>query len=80
MEEVLTVLEVAKLLKVHHDTIYRMLKRGELPAFKVRSDWRFSLVQIEEWMRSRTQAPEGRPTTPLRSARSRTGFRAGPRP
>ena len=59
MEEVLTVLEVAKLLKVHYSTVYKPLDRGELPAFKVRSDSRFRRVQIEEWMRSYTQATEG---------------------
>jgi excisionase family DNA binding protein len=58
MNEVLTVEEVADLLKVHRTTVYRMLKSGELPAFKIGSDWRFNRVRIEEWLKSRTQPPE----------------------
>jgi excisionase family DNA binding protein len=57
MKEGLTALEVANLLRIDRSTVYKMVKSGELPAFKVRSDWRFNRVQIEEWMRSRTQGP-----------------------
>jgi excisionase family DNA binding protein len=59
MEEVLTALEVANLLRIVRSTVYKMVKSGELPALKVRSDWQFNRVQIEEWMRSRMQEPEG---------------------
>ena len=58
MNEVLTVEEVADLLKVHRTTVYRMLKTGELPAFKIGSDWRFYRVRMEEWLKSRTQPPK----------------------
>jgi excisionase family DNA binding protein len=40
-------------MQVHPSTIYRLLRRGKLPAFKVGSDWGFSreaidrLVQLE---------------------------------
>ncbi|AGP34465.1 helix-turn-helix domain-containing protein [Sorangium cellulosum] len=39
-DEILTVQEVAALLKVA-DKTYTMARRGELPAFKVRGRWRF---------------------------------------
>ncbi len=45
----LTVVEVADYLRVDRSTIYRMLKRKELPAFKVGDDWRFNLEQIDRW-------------------------------
>ena len=45
----LTTVEVAKHLKVHPSTIYRQLKRGRLPAFKVGSDWRFNIESIDRW-------------------------------
>ena len=45
----LTVEEVADYLHVHPSTIYRLLKRKELPAFKVGSDWRFNVEQIDRW-------------------------------
>lgn len=53
---VLTVGEVAKYLRVHQTTIYRLLKTQKLPAFRVGSDWRFNLETIEEWMRQEQQA------------------------
>ena len=43
---VLTVKELSDYLKVHPSTIYRQLKRGRLPAFKVGSDWRFNIESI----------------------------------
>jgi excisionase family DNA binding protein len=64
MDEVLTVEEVANLLKIHRTTVYRMLKSGELPAFKIGSDWRFNRVHIEEWLKSRTQLLRSEPTAP----------------
>jgi excisionase family DNA binding protein len=55
----LTVMEVATRLKVHLTTVYKMAKRRELPGFKIASDWRFDSAQVEGWMRSRMQGPEG---------------------
>lgn len=47
--KVLTVKELSSYLKVHPSTIYRQLRRGALPAFKVGSDWRFNLESIDRW-------------------------------
>ena len=49
MNRVMTVAELADYLRVHPSTIYRLLKREELPAFRVGSDWRFNVEHIEEW-------------------------------
>ncbi|HUO04184.1 MAG TPA: helix-turn-helix domain-containing protein [Candidatus Binataceae bacterium] len=46
---VLTVKELSDYLKVHPSTVYRQLKRGRLPAFKVGSDWRFNIESIDRW-------------------------------
>ena len=46
---VMTVKELSDYLKVHPSTIYRQLKRGRLPAFKVGSDWRFNIESIDRW-------------------------------
>jgi excisionase family DNA binding protein len=48
-KHVLTVKEVADYLHVHQSTIYRMLKRSQLPAFRVGSDWRFNVETIDRW-------------------------------
>ena len=49
---VLTVQEVSKYLRVHPSTIYRMLKKNQLPAFRVGSDWRFTVEAIDKWRAS----------------------------
>jgi excisionase family DNA binding protein len=47
---VLTVKEVADYLQVHQSTIYRLLKRNMLPAFRIGSDWRFRKADLDEWL------------------------------
>jgi len=49
MVNVMTLEEVANYLRVHPSTIYRLVKKGKLPAFKVGSDWRFNLESIDHW-------------------------------
>jgi len=41
--------ELSNYLRVHPSTIYRLLKRGDLPGFKLGSDWRFNLEAIDRW-------------------------------
>jgi excisionase family DNA binding protein len=41
--------QVANHLRVHPSTIYRLIKAGKLPAFKVDSDWRFNGETIQRW-------------------------------
>ncbi|MGO9604615.1 MAG: helix-turn-helix domain-containing protein [Candidatus Binataceae bacterium] len=48
-DEVMTVKEVAEYLKVHYTTIYRLLKRSQIPAFQIGGDWRFYRERIDEW-------------------------------
>ena len=59
MATVMTLEEVADYLRVHPSTIYRLLKKKQLPAFKVGSDWRFNLESIDKW---RAEAEQGRNT------------------
>ena len=47
--KVLTVNELAEYLRVHRSTIYRLLKKGLLPGFKIGSDWRFNVEVIDDW-------------------------------
>jgi len=47
---VLTVSEVSHYLRVHPSTIYRMLKKHQLPAFRVGSDWRFTVEALDKWL------------------------------
>jgi excisionase family DNA binding protein len=47
--KVLTVKELSDYLRVHPSTIYRLLKRGDIPGFKLGSDWRFNIETIDRW-------------------------------
>ncbi|HKF28602.1 MAG TPA: helix-turn-helix domain-containing protein [Candidatus Binataceae bacterium] len=65
---VLTVQEVSSYLRVHPSTIYRMLKRNQLPAFRVGSDWRFTVEAIDQW-RARAEAGTLKPEIRRAAAR-----------
>ena len=49
---ILTVRDVSNYLRVHPSTIYKMLKKNQLPAFRVGSDWRFTVEAIDQWLAS----------------------------
>ena len=51
---VLTVPEVSKYLRLHPSTVYRLLKNNQLPAFRVGSDWRFTVESIDQWLQRRS--------------------------
>ena len=53
MPPLLTVAELARHLRVHPTTIYRMLRQHRIPAFRAGHDWRFSAEEIEHWRRER---------------------------
>jgi len=45
---------LARYLRCHPSTIYRLLKRGQIPAFKIGSDWRFQKSVIDRWLKRST--------------------------
>lgn len=47
---VMTVKECAAFLKVEKSTMYRLLKRNAIPAFRIGSDWRFNKSEIIHWL------------------------------
>lgn len=54
----MTVKEVAALLRVSPQTLYKMLEHRQIPAVKVGSQWRFDRDQIREWIRKQSGAVE----------------------
>jgi len=48
--KVLTVIDVAELLALSPMTVYRLAKKGEIPAIKVGRCWRFTKEAIENWL------------------------------
>lgn len=59
-QEILTVEEVATYLKVTERSIYTLLSREEIPAFKVGGAWRFRRDEIEAWTRPKTKKSKAR--------------------
>jgi excisionase family DNA binding protein len=49
-EGVYTSKDVQEKLNVSRITVLRMVDRGEIPAYKVRRDWRFEEKDIEEYL------------------------------
>jgi excisionase family DNA binding protein len=49
-DPILTLPEVAVLLKVAEKTVYTMARKGQIPAFKVRGQWRFKRDDIDLWI------------------------------
>ena len=49
-DEILTLPDVARLLKVADKTVYTMAQKSQLPAFKVRGQWRFKRIDIDRWI------------------------------
>lgn len=56
-DEILTLPEVSRLLKVAEKTVYTMAQRGEMPAFKVRGQWRFKRADIDLWIEQQKSEP-----------------------
>ena len=48
--KVLTIPEVSAYLRVSRQTIYRMLRRGDIPAFRIGGDWRFNIEDLGQWI------------------------------
>jgi len=55
-DEVLTIKEVAVLLKLAEKTVYAMANAGEIPAFKIRGQWRLRRVDLDQWLSTQAKA------------------------
>jgi len=50
MEELFTLEELAKYLKISKPTLYKMVEKGKIPALKVANQWRFKKDDINRWL------------------------------
>jgi PTS system nitrogen regulatory IIA component len=55
-EEILTIDEVAKYLRVSDRTVYDWAQKGEIPSGKIGTVWRFKKAEIEQWVNNRLSA------------------------
>lgn len=44
--------EAAALLKIHHKTLERKAREGEVPAYQIAGKWRFRASELDGWLRS----------------------------
>ena len=75
--DILTLDEVAAYLKAGKRTIYRLAASGEIPAFKLGGTWRFSLADIDRWIKQQSMEglDAGREETGTAKGRSHDGER-----
>ena len=52
-EDILTIDEVAKYLRVSERTIYEWAQKGEIPSGKIGTVWRFKKTELEQWVNDR---------------------------
>ena len=53
-EEILTVKELAKYLKMDEHTVYRLARKGVLPGVKIGGEWRFKKDLIDKWIEEKS--------------------------
>jgi excisionase family DNA binding protein len=53
--EVLTIRELAELLKINEKTAYKLAAEGKIPGFKVGGSWRFERQEIANWIKRKVE-------------------------
>ena len=61
-DEILTLEEVAKYLRVSERTIYDCAQKGEIPAGKIRASWRFKKSEVDKWVNEKLTSSDLTPT------------------
>lgn len=74
--DILTITELSRHLRVHPTTIYRLLRQGRIPGFRVGSAWRFNRTAIEKWEHGEGIVAMAMPE-PSRRSRRPSKVRAG---
>ena len=50
---------VAALLKLAEKTVYAMAQAGEIPAFKIRGQWRIKRTELDQWIDAQPRGGDG---------------------
>ncbi len=58
MDELLTVAEVAEMLRVSTMTVYRLIRTGELPAVRVGRNYRVRRADLDTYLHEQLVEPE----------------------
>ena len=58
-DEILTIRELAELLKINEKTAYKLALAGKIPGFKVGGSWRFERQEIAKWIKRKVEEQKG---------------------
>ncbi len=61
-DDILTIEEVAKYLRVSDRTVYDWAQKGEIPAGKIGTVWRFKKSEVENWVNARLSSNTAKQT------------------
>jgi excisionase family DNA binding protein len=53
MAEILNIQEACTFLRIAKPTLYKYIRSGEIPAFKMGRVWRFHKASLDEWIKTR---------------------------
>ena len=59
-DDILTIEEVARYLRVSDRTVYDWAQKGEIPAGKIGTVWRFKKSEVENWVNARLSSDSGK--------------------
>jgi excisionase family DNA binding protein len=54
--KILTIVEVSDFLRLHPTTVYRLVRKGQLPAFKIGGGWRVNTKDLDRWCVAKSEA------------------------
>lgn len=52
VNQLMTVQQVADYMQMSTDKVYDMAQKGEIPALKIRQQWRFDRDDIDAWLKT----------------------------
>lgn len=55
MEGIFEAEEACKYLKMSKVTLYRHVRQGVIPAFKVEGAWKFHKISLDDWIQQRVK-------------------------
>jgi excisionase family DNA binding protein len=53
-QDLLTVKEISDLLRLHPNTVYKLVRQGKIPSFRIGTELRFRKDVIMHWMTQRS--------------------------
>jgi excisionase family DNA binding protein len=56
-DQILTLEEASRYLKLHKGTVYKMARAGKIPASKIGKVWRFRRLRIDKWLERQENGP-----------------------